>query len=157
MTGSTKSSLAGFGSYETWRLASNTLVARFHGRAAYGIEQQRVEAAIIELASEHLHAELGDRAAWEAFDARAWRDTTLVLDDGYRRRVQTTLSGFFDFLADTAHLSAIANKRIQSEITGCLGDGAESEQPRHSYTRDLASPAGEAIAEDVRKVLRFAR
>ena len=41
-----------------WRLESAALIAAFHERATSSAEQQRVEAAIVELASEYLLASL---------------------------------------------------------------------------------------------------
>jgi len=140
-----------------WRADSAALIAAFHERATYGVDQKKVEAAILDLASEYLLAGLGERAAWDAFDAADWRAVTLTLDDGYRRRAQATLARFFDSLAASERITAVANARIQEVVQRSLGDNCETEGTRASFQRRATTPETDLVNAQLSATLKGAR
>ncbi len=64
--------------YRAWRSDTRQLVVQFHQHAPIPEEVKQVEAAIIDLVSEYLWLDLGERAAWDLFDAYHWRSTVAV-------------------------------------------------------------------------------
>ena len=134
--------------YKVWREHTRTLIAAFHEHAPVPEEVKQVEAAIVELVSEYLWLDLGNRAAWDMFDPLHWRATVAASEPAYRSRVRATLTNFYEHLLSAGHVTMPACSRIQEQIAECLADGASSAARRNSYMRfvvDLDSDDGDVI------------
>jgi len=129
--------------YRTWRELTRALVLQFHQLGFHSEEAKQVEAAIIELVSEYLWLDLGERAAWDMFDAHHWRSTVLMTEASYRSRVRATLINFYEHLMNIGLVALPACSRIQDQLAECLADTASSASVRSSYMRlavDLDDP-----------------
>jgi hypothetical protein len=134
--------------YEAWREHTLKLIAAFHQDAPIPEEVKQVEAAIIELVSEYLWLDLGERAAWQLFDALHWRGTIAASEPTYRSRVRATLVSFYEHLMTVGLITLPACSRIQEQIAECLGDDPSTAAKRNSYMRfvvDLESEDGDVI------------
>jgi hypothetical protein len=119
-----------------WGHRTQAWIAAFHAATSCGTEQRRVEAAIIDLASEHLWHEFGHAAAWELFDVVSWRDRVLAIDVGYQQRVRVTLTRFYAFLGEQGHVAPREAKRIALAIDACFSaTPASLAAPRESFVR----------------------
>jgi hypothetical protein len=134
--------------YAAWRAQTRKLVAEFHRQAPVPEEVKQVEAAIIDLVSEYLWLDLGERTAWDLFDAYHWRGTIGASDPSYRSRVRATLVNFYEHLMTAGHVTMPACTRIQDQLAECLADDPSSAARRNSYMRfvvDLDSDDGDVI------------
>lgn len=134
--------------YAAWRVQTRKLVAEFHQHAPVPEEVKQAEAAIIDLVSEYLWLDLGERTAWDLFDAYHWRATVGVNDPAYRSRVRATLVNFYEHLMTVGIVTMPACSRIQDQLGECLADDPSSAARRNSYMRfvvDLDNNDGDVI------------
>ena len=138
--------------YRAWRDHARQLVLHFHQHTPIPEEVKQVEAAIIELVSEYLWLDLGERAAWDLFDAFHWRSTVAATDPAYRSRVRATLTNFYEHLMSAGLVTVPACSRIQEQLAECLADDPSNAAKRNSYMRFVVD-----LEEDDGDVIPFAR
>lgn len=138
--------------YQAWRVLTRGLVDQFHQQGFQSDDVKQVEAAIIDLVAEYLWLDLGERAAWDAFDPVHWRDTLVMGEASYRSRVCGTLTNFYEHLTSLGLVSVPACSRIQEALSECLSDTPGSASARSSYMRFAVD-----LDDDSNDVVPFAR